>query len=113
MEVKRIPSTSLTQSQAMQLINERIIGKFPQVDFVFSRGGTPDLAADPMPPSTTDTYVILKPRSDWPDPDLPKDDLIRDIAEQARKSRATRSASRSRSRCASTSSSPGCARTSR
>jgi cobalt-zinc-cadmium resistance protein CzcA len=85
MEVKRIPSTSLTQSQAMQLINERIIGKFPQVSFVFSRGGTPDLAADPMPPSATDTYIILKPRGDWPDPDLPKDSLIHDIAEQAEK----------------------------
>jgi cobalt-zinc-cadmium resistance protein CzcA len=85
MEVKRIPSTSLTQSQTMQLINERIIGRFPQVDFVFSRGGTPDLAADPMPPSATDTYIILKPRSAWPDPDLPKDSLIRDIAEQAEK----------------------------
>jgi heavy metal efflux system protein len=85
MEVKRIPSTSLTQSQMMQLINERIVGRFPQVDFVFSRGGTPDLAADPMPPSATDTYIILKPRSEWPDPDLPKDSLIRDIAEQAEK----------------------------
>ena len=62
MEVKRIPSTSLTQSQTMQFINERMIGKFPQVAFVFSRGGTPDLAADPMPPSATDTYIILKPR---------------------------------------------------
>ncbi len=85
MEVKRIPSTSLTQSQAMQLINERIVGKFPQVSFVFSRGGTPDLAADPMPPSATDTYIILKPRSEWPDPELPKDNLIHDIAEQAEK----------------------------
>ena len=83
MEVKRIPSTSLSQSQSMQLINERMIGKFPQVAFVFSRGGTPDLAADPMPPSATDTYIILKPRPEWPNPDLPKDDLIRDIADQA------------------------------
>ena len=83
MEVKRIPSTSLAQSQAMQFINERMIKEFPQVDFVFSRGGTPDLAADPMPPSATDTYIILKPRQQWPDPGLPKDDLIRDIAERA------------------------------
>ncbi len=52
---------------------------------MFSRGGTPDLAADPMPPSATDTYIILKPRTEWPDPDLPKDDLIHDIAEQAAK----------------------------
>jgi len=83
MEVKRIPSASLTQSQTMQFANENLISKFPQVAFVFSRSGTPDLAADPMPPSATDTYIILKPRSEWPDPDLPKDDLIRDISEKA------------------------------
>lgn len=64
MEVKRIPSTSLAQSQAMQFANENLISKLPQVAFVFSRSGTPDLAADPMPPSATDNYVILKPRSE-------------------------------------------------
>ena len=83
MEVKRIPSASLTQSQAMQFANEALISKFPQVSFVFSRSGTPDLAADPMPPSATDTYIILKPRSEWPDPDLAKDDLLREISNQA------------------------------
>lgn len=83
MEVKRIPSASLSQSQAMQFANENLISKFPQVAFVFSRSGTPDLAADPMPQSATDTYIILKPREEWPDPDLPKDDLIREISEKA------------------------------
>jgi len=83
MEVKRIPSASLAQSQAMQFANENLISKFPQVAFVFSRSGTPDLAADPMPPSATDTYIILKPRNEWPDADLPKDDLIREISERA------------------------------
>ena len=85
MEVKRIPSTSLSQSLAMQFINENTIRKFPQVEFVYSRGGTPDLAADPMPPSATDTYIILKPRQQWPDPELPKNDLIRAIADEAAK----------------------------
>jgi cobalt-zinc-cadmium resistance protein CzcA len=83
MEIKRIPSASLSQSQVMQFANENLISKFPQVAFVFSRSGTPDLAADPMPPSATDTYIILKPRSAWPDPGLPKDELIRDMSEQA------------------------------
>ena len=83
MEVKRIPSTSLSQSLAMQFINEKMIGKFREVAFVFSRGGTPDLAADPMPPSATDTYIILKPREEWPDPQLPKNDLIGQIGAQA------------------------------
>jgi heavy metal efflux system protein len=83
MEVKRIPSASLAQSQAMQFANEELIAKLPQVAFVFSRSGTPDLAADPMPPSATDTYIILKPRNEWPDPDLAKDDLLREISEKA------------------------------
>src|SRR5215471_14406871 len=83
MEVKRIPSASLAQSQAMQFANENLISKLPQVAFVFSRSGTPDLAADPMPPSATDTYIILKPRDEWPDPELAKDDLIREISEKA------------------------------
>jgi cobalt-zinc-cadmium resistance protein CzcA len=83
MEVKRIPSTSLSQSQAMQFINERAISRFPQTAFVFSRTGTPDLAADPMPPSASDTYIIVKPREAWPDPALPKNELIGAIAAAA------------------------------
>ena len=85
MEVKRIPSTSLSQSQTMQLANERMAGRFPQVAFVFSRTGTPDLAADPMPPSASDTYIILKPRERWPDPDLSKEDLISQLDGEASK----------------------------
>jgi cobalt-zinc-cadmium resistance protein CzcA len=85
MEVKRIPSTSLSQSQSMQLANENMASKFPQVAFVFSRTGTPDLAADPMPPSASDTYIILKPRDQWPDPDLPKEELIRQLDAEASK----------------------------
>ncbi len=52
---------------------------------MFSRTGTPDLAADPMPPSASDTYIILKPRDAWPNPSLTKEDLIRQFDEQAAK----------------------------
>ena len=85
MEVKRIASTSLSQSQSMQFVNENVAGRFPQVAFVFSRTGTPDLAADPMPPSASDTYIILKPRHEWPDPELSKEDLIRELDAAASK----------------------------
>ncbi len=85
MEVKRVPSTSLSQAQAMQLLIEKTISKFPQVAFVFSRTGTPDLAADPMPPSSSDTYIIVKPQEEWPDPSLSKDDLIKEIEAEATK----------------------------
>jgi cobalt-zinc-cadmium resistance protein CzcA len=85
MEVRRIPSTALSQSQSMQLDLERAISRFPQVALVFSRTGTPDLAADPMPPNASDTYIMLKPQHEWPDPDLSKDELIRQIDAEATK----------------------------
>ncbi len=85
MEVKRVPSTSLSQAQSMQLLLETAISKFPQVAFVFSRTGTPDLAADPMPPSSSDTYIIVKPQNEWPDSALSKDDLIKQIEAEATK----------------------------
>src|SRR5439155_359736 len=75
-EARRIPSTSLAQSQAMQLDLEQAVSKFREVAFVFSRVGTPDIAADPMPPNAADTYVILKPQEEWPDPSMTKAELI-------------------------------------
>ena len=71
----RIPSTSLTQSQAMQLNIERAVSKFPQVAYVFSKTGTAEVASDPMPPNSSDTFVILKAQDEWPDPDLSKAEL--------------------------------------
>ncbi|WP_395337496.1 CusA/CzcA family heavy metal efflux RND transporter [Novosphingobium sp. BL-8H] len=72
----RIPATSVQQSQAMQVPIERMMSKQPEVKFVFSKTGTAELASDPMPPNATDMFVILKDRSQWPDPKLSKDDLV-------------------------------------
>ena len=72
----RIPSTALTQAQAMQFAVERTVSEFPQVAVVFSKTGTAEFATDPMPPNVSDTFVILKPQAEWPDPSLPKSDLI-------------------------------------
>jgi cobalt-zinc-cadmium resistance protein CzcA len=79
MQALRIPSTSLTQSQEMQFAVEKTISRFPQVAFVFSKTGTAEVAADPMPPNASDTFIILKPQSQWPDPTLPKEQLIKDL----------------------------------
>jgi heavy metal efflux system protein len=79
MHALRIPSTGLTQSQAMQFAVEKAIGQLPQVAFVFSKIGTAEIATDPMPPSAADTFIILKPREDWPDPKLPKEKLVAEI----------------------------------
>ena len=68
----RIPGTSLTQSLQMQLLLEREIAALPQVAAVFSKLGTAEIATDPMPPNVADTFVMLKPASQWPDPHLSK-----------------------------------------
>ncbi|MBA3815917.1 MAG: CusA/CzcA family heavy metal efflux RND transporter [Parachlamydiaceae bacterium] len=75
----RIPSTSLTQSTAMQLDVEKTLTSFPEVAFAFSKTGTAELASDPMPPNVSDTFVMLKPQNEWPNPALKKLDLIEQI----------------------------------
>jgi heavy metal efflux system protein len=75
----RIPSTSLDQSQAMQFDVEKTVSALPQVAYVFSKTGTAESGLDPMPPNVSDTYVILKPRDQWPDPDMPKSQLIKRV----------------------------------
>src|SRR5690606_8600458 len=77
----RIPSTPLETSLKMQRQIEDRIEQFPQVALVFSRTGTAEVASDPMPPNISDGYVILKPREEWPDPSLPKDELVEEMEE--------------------------------
>lgn len=77
----RIPSTSLTQSTAMQLEVENTLTSFPEVAFAFSKTGTAEMASDPMPPNVSDTFVMLKPPSEWPNPNLSKLELIEKMEE--------------------------------
>ncbi|WP_428139591.1 CusA/CzcA family heavy metal efflux RND transporter [Delftia acidovorans] len=73
----RIPGTSLTQSLEMQMQIEKALKKeFPEIDRVFARTGTAEIASDPMPPNISDGYIMLKPRSEWPDPARPRDELL-------------------------------------
>lgn len=81
----RIPSTSLSQSTAMQLDVEKTLTSFPEVAFAFSKTGTAEMASDPMPPNVSDTFVMLKPRSEWPDPSLSKEELIARIETELKK----------------------------
>jgi cobalt-zinc-cadmium resistance protein CzcA len=79
MHAMRIPSTSLTQSQELQSSVEKTLSAIPEVAFVYSKTGTAEMAADPMPPNVSDTFIILKPQKEWPDPNLPKPELIERI----------------------------------
>ncbi len=65
MHAMRIPATSLTQSQHMQKDVERTVATIPEVAFVYSKTGTAELASDPMPPNVSDTFIVLKPKTEW------------------------------------------------
>lgn len=77
----RIPSTSLDQSVEMQLQVERAIAQFPQVRYMYSKTGTAEVASDPMPQNISDAFIILRPRDEWPDPSLPKAELVEQMEE--------------------------------
>jgi len=72
----RVPGTGLEQSIRMQSLLEKEIASLPQVERVFSKIGTAEIATDPMPPSVSDTFLIMKPQSEWPDPNLTKAEFI-------------------------------------
>ena len=78
----RIPGTSLSQSVAMQQRLEATLkAKFSEIDRVFARTGTAEIASDPMPPNISDGYIMLKPVSEWPEPRKSRDELLAAIQE--------------------------------
>ncbi len=76
MHAMRIPSTSISQSTEMQLLVEKSVSGLPEVAFVYSKTGTAEMAADPMPPNVSDTFIILKPKEEWPDPSMTKAEFV-------------------------------------
>lgn len=81
----RIPGTSLTTAIEMQNELEKAIRSFPEVERVFTKIGTAEIATDPMPPSVADVFVMLKPRSEWRAQYRTKAELVAGIEQAARK----------------------------
>jgi cobalt-zinc-cadmium resistance protein CzcA len=82
MHALRIPGTSLTQSIAMQELLESEVKAQPEVERVFAKLGTAEIATDPMPPSVADVFIMLKDRADWPDPRKPKTQVVAELEER-------------------------------
>ncbi|USE77516.1 CusA/CzcA family heavy metal efflux RND transporter [Cupriavidus gilardii] len=73
----RIPGTSLSQSVEMQKqLETTLMAKFPEIERVFARTGTAEVASDPMPPNISDGYIMLKPQSEWPNPVKTREALL-------------------------------------
>ncbi|MGC8658174.1 MAG: efflux RND transporter permease subunit [Desulfomonilaceae bacterium] len=82
----RAPETSLSQALELQSILEKTLkDKFPQIATIMGRVGTSEIATEPHPPSISENTVVMKARDQWPDPSLPKADLVKGIEEESAK----------------------------
>jgi cobalt-zinc-cadmium resistance protein CzcA len=80
----RIPGTSLQQSvQMQQHLESTLLRQFPEIERMFARVGTSEVATDPMPPNAADSYIILRPEKDWPRPRKSHAALVNAITEAA------------------------------
>lgn len=81
MQVWRLPSVSLEQSNQVSTVVERVVKQnFPEVDTIISRTGRAEIATDPMGVEISDTYLMLKPRDTWRYPD--REALVKAIDEK-------------------------------
>jgi len=71
----RVPGISITESLHGNQIIESVLHEFPEVEIVYSRTGSPEVATDPMAIDQSDVYVLLKPMDRWPRK-RSKEDLI-------------------------------------
>ncbi|MCF6226534.1 MAG: CusA/CzcA family heavy metal efflux RND transporter [Xanthomonadales bacterium] len=79
MHALRIPGTSLNEAIHLQKILEEEIQKMPEVERVFAKIGTAEVATDAVPPSVADNFIILKPRAEWPDPSKTKNQFVDEL----------------------------------
>ena len=76
LQMLRAPGTDLQQSvQMQQQLEQSLLQQFPEIDRIFARTGTAEVAADPMPPNISDGYILIKPHSQWPDQSETLDEL--------------------------------------
>jgi cobalt-zinc-cadmium resistance protein CzcA len=79
MHALRIPGTSLGQAVRQQQQLEAAVKELPEVERVFAKIGTADVATEAAPPSVADNFIILKPRSEWPNADKSRSQFVADL----------------------------------
>ena len=73
MQLEKLPSINLQRSSEIDMaIQRRVLQAVPEVKSVIARVGSDELGLDPMGLNETDTFLVLKPRASWRDPDKQK-----------------------------------------
>lgn len=79
-QLTKLPSISIDHSVAGDLkVQKAILAEVPEVTDVIARVGSDELGLDPMSPNETDSFLKIRPRSEWQVAD--KDELTEKIRE--------------------------------
>ena len=74
------PSISLEEAQRIATRLEKKLTRYPEVTYVLSRIGRPELGGDPEPISNNEIWVGLRPQAEWTTTDS-REELIRILSE--------------------------------
>lgn len=79
-----LPDVNISEAKRILQVEDRVLRGFPEVSSVLGKVGRAETSTDPAPVSMVETVVNLKPRSQWPNPDKTKDELISEMEEKVR-----------------------------
>lgn len=82
--IEKLPSVSLEQTAELDLkIHQALMKGVPEITGIVARAGADEIGLDPMSLNQTDTFLVLKPRSEWPEGGKPAlEDKIRSVLDQ-------------------------------
>jgi len=65
LDVKRLPSISITEAQRLGVQVENVLARFPEVRSIVTLTGRAEVATDPVGPDETEVMVKLAPKKLW------------------------------------------------
>lgn len=65
LDVKRLPSVSITEAQRLGVQVEQVLARFPEITSIVTRTGRAEVATDPVGPDETEVMVKLRPKKEW------------------------------------------------
>jgi len=70
MQLEKLPSIGLDGTVSLDLkVQQAVLRDVPEVDHIVARSGADELGLDPMGLNQTDSFLVLKPRASWRQPD--------------------------------------------
>jgi len=65
-QLEKLPSITLKQSLVLDgLVQKNLLKHVPEITTIVARAGSDELGLDPMGLNETDTFLVLKPKSEW------------------------------------------------